>query len=84
MDIVVTFHTTHGVITGEKVLLADELPVEVSGLPPAISAGCGLCLRLQENQLEKALAVLGVHDIAIQGVYRQWQDTYHKIEEKEN
>lgn len=76
MTAVYTFYNTHGAITGEKAMLAENLPVEVINIPSAISAGCGLCLSLPESELQKGLNALNSHDVKTQQVYIRNKDEY--------
>lgn len=82
MEIVFTFYNTHSVITGEKAMLSQNLPVQVAEIPTAVSAGCGLCLRLPPEYLEQGFSALHSCHIAVQECYRQVQGEYEKIDEK--
>lgn len=69
MEIVFTFHNTYGAINGERLLLENGLAVRVMPLPACLGAGCGLCLRLPQADLDRALAILAGAAIEPQEVY---------------
>jgi hypothetical protein len=54
MEFMFTFATTRDAIEGEKLLLAAGLTVGVMPLPGQIGAGCGICLRVSPEELDKA------------------------------
>ena len=69
MEAVCTFHTTHGAIVGEKILLEAGIKVRVMALPSILGAGCGICLRIDAEALEDSSRLLAAADIHPQGVY---------------
>lgn len=69
MEAVFTFHNTHHAIRGEQILLEEGIKVKVMPLPDALGAGCGVCLRVGEDELDAALNLLARADIAPEGVY---------------
>lgn len=64
----------------EKILLNEHLKIDVAGIPSAISAGCGLCLRMSKENLATAFNLLTTQKITIQQIYIYDRDEYHKIE----
>jgi len=58
MEYIITFKNTHFAIKAEQKLLAKNLQVGVLPLPTQISAGCGICLKIQQGDLETALEEL--------------------------
>lgn len=71
MEAVMTFRDAHRVIRAEGVLLAEGVPVRVMPLPPAIRAGCGLCLRVAPERAAAALELLERSDAAPESLYRR-------------
>jgi predicted transcriptional regulator len=71
MEIVFTFHNTHGAIAGEQALMNGGLKVRVMALPSSLGAGCGLCLRVAEADLSRALDLLAGAGLEAQGLYRK-------------
>ncbi|MDR1045646.1 MAG: DUF3343 domain-containing protein [Candidatus Adiutrix sp.] len=71
MEIVFTFHNTHSAIGGEKALMNGGLKVKVMALPSDLGAGCGLCLRVEEADLSRALELLAGAGLAAEGLYRK-------------
>jgi hypothetical protein len=69
MEYLITFKNTNFAIKAEQALLAQSLPVGVMPLPPQISAGCGICLRLKENDIRQALQVLAAANIDEIGLF---------------
>ncbi|SHH60082.1 Protein of unknown function [Sporobacter termitidis DSM 10068] len=68
-EYIITFDNTSSAIKAEQYLLAARLRVGVMPLPSQVRAGCGICLRLPEEQIGAALEVLCGNSIADNGVY---------------
>ena len=75
MEYIVAFPNTHSAILAEQTLLNAGLPAGVMPMPAAISAGCGICLRLPENSAAEAYALLRQTGIPTDGWYRmeRWE-----------
>ena len=58
MEYIITFKNTHFAIKAEQKLLAKNLKVGVLPLPTQISAGCGICLKIYQDDLKTALEEL--------------------------
>ncbi len=71
MELVFTFHSTHGAIGGERVLLEGGLKVKVMALPSSLGAGCGLCLRVAAEDLAEARRLLAEVHIQPAGLYQK-------------
>lgn len=71
MELVFTFHSTHGAIGGERSLLEGGLKVKVMALPSSLGAGCGLCLRLAAEDLAEARRLLAEAHIEPEGLYQK-------------
>lgn len=71
MEIVMTFRTSHNAISGERVLEEGGLAVKVMPKPMALGAGCGICLRVDGNDLAQARELLATAGIAPQGCYEK-------------
>ncbi|MDR2892701.1 MAG: DUF3343 domain-containing protein [Deltaproteobacteria bacterium] len=69
MEIVFTFHSTHDAINGERLLLSGGVKVKVMALPSSLGAGCGLCLRVAKDELDRSRGLLSEVDIHPQAVY---------------
>lgn len=68
MEYVITFKNTNFAIKAEQSLLAKDLRASVMPLPSQIRAGCGICIRINEDDREQALAALaesGIDDIEL-------------------
>ena len=68
-EAILTFQSTHQAIGGEKTLIEASIPVRVMGLPGAIQAGCGLCLRIDPEDLAESKSLLAKKGIWIEGCY---------------
>lgn len=75
-DILFTFHNTHHSILAEKILLEANIPVKVMPMPEAITAGCGLCLRLPEEDGLSAYRLLKSSSISPRGIYKRQSGLY--------
>lgn len=73
MEYVLTFGNTNHSIKGEQTLLARQIDVAVMPLPPAIRAGCGLCLRIWADDLPAAREALDQAGVPIQDIYARRQ-----------
>ncbi|UQZ88405.1 hypothetical protein C4J81_03945 [Deltaproteobacteria bacterium Smac51] len=69
MEVVFTFHTTHAAISGERVLLENGVKVKVMPLPSSLGAGCGLCLRVDDSELEKSRQLMAAENIEPEDIY---------------
>ena len=69
MEIVITFARTNETIHSERILEEAGLTVQIMPLPSVIRAGCGLCLRLPQKQVQNATALLEQANIPVQGLY---------------
>lgn len=78
MELLYTFSNTHAVISAEQVLLSAGVPIKVMPVPNAITAGCGLCLRIAPEHSEQAEAEMIKQSIAIASVY-QMGDGFYKL-----
>lgn len=59
---VVLFDTAHDAIIGEKMMRA-HLPVALIPIPSQFSAGCGIVLRFEVEDVERIGALLREYDI---------------------
>ncbi|GLB28388.1 hypothetical protein LAD12857_03110 [Lacrimispora amygdalina] len=78
-DILLTFQNTHHSIMAETLLLGEKIPVKVMPMPEAITAGCGLCLRLPEGDCPKALEILEQGSIIPRGIYKKTAGEYSSL-----
>ncbi|HHV41305.1 MAG TPA: DUF3343 domain-containing protein [Clostridiaceae bacterium] len=69
MEYIITFANTNNAIKAESCLLNNEIQVSVLPLPPSIKAGCGICLRLKEDDLRLATQLLESCGIKNNGIY---------------
>ncbi|MDD2217244.1 MAG: DUF3343 domain-containing protein [Eubacteriales bacterium] len=69
MEYVITFKNTNFAIKAEQILLADRLRVTVMPLPSQIKAGCGICLRINPEQIGSALKILKSNHIGETVIY---------------
>lgn len=72
-DYLFTFENTHYAISAEN-LLVPEMPVKVMALPSSIGSGCGICLRIDKSNLEKAQTMLKKAEVSVEHVYEIIQD----------
>lgn len=70
MEYLITFPSSHLSILAEQLLLARNLKPRIMPLPPAIKAGCGLCLRIDQCDLTAATTILDHGGATPQEVYR--------------
>ena len=69
MEVVFTFSETAAAIKGEAALEEGGLAVKVMPRPPALGAGCGLCLRLPAAEAAAGLRLLTAAGLEAQGLY---------------
>ena len=58
MEYIITFKNTNAAIKAEQCLLEKSLRVSVLPLPAQIGAGCGICLRMDNDTARRALDAL--------------------------
>ncbi len=71
MEYVFTFTTTSLAIKAEQALLGAGLKITVMPLPSQIKAGCGLCLRVQKEDLQTARTLLREKEITNSEIYEK-------------
>ncbi|MDR2422565.1 MAG: DUF3343 domain-containing protein [Deltaproteobacteria bacterium] len=69
MEKILTFDSTGAALNGEERLKAAGIPVRVMARPNALGAQCGFCLRLDPEDLARALGVLRAANLTVRGVY---------------
>lgn len=69
MEYVFTFQGTQEAIFSEEVLNMENIKVRVMALPSEIQAGCGICIRVYPDDLEKSKKTLKKNKINHSGVY---------------
>ena len=69
MEYIITFKNTNAAIKAEQCLLEEKLHVGVIPLPSQISAGCGICLRLSQDEIQAALRILADAQIDETGLF---------------
>ena len=58
MEYIITFKNTNFAIKAEQCLLEKKLQISVMPLPSQIRAGCGICLRVNQDEIKLALKAL--------------------------
>lgn len=66
-EFIFLFHNTLGAIMGERTLLVAGLDVRVMPVPPSLGPACGIALRVNPEDAEKAGTLLGQ---SVKGAYR--------------
>lgn len=75
MEFIITFASTSQAIRAERLLLDAKLKIRVMALPGQINVGCGVCLRVEAQEIEQAMKIL--HDNQIGEI-----QVFQKIREK--
>lgn len=67
----VSFPSTHHAMAGEKIAesVCKEKEARLIPIPPEVSAGCGLALKLPSNMLELVLEALRKEGIQLEGAF---------------
>lgn len=68
-EVLFTFSGTSHAIGGESAMLGNGIKVKVMPLPPAIKAGCGICLRVSQEEVAPAKQALHSKGILFEGLY---------------
>lgn len=68
-EIVLTFKNTNHSVRAETALAEAGIAVRVMPLPAAISAGCGLCLRVDPEDAQRAIGLLERVQAPVLGAY---------------
>jgi hypothetical protein len=84
MEAIISFENVTQAIQAEQALLEAGFPVTVMPLPSSIRKGCGLCLRLPPERLEKAVSHLAQSGVSRSALFMRKDDgKIDPIEEKE-
>ncbi len=73
-----TFENSHLVLRAEKILELENVDIRVIPLPTEISAGCGLAIRCDLDNVNTILKTLECSDISYKGVYKVVRDGLDK------
>lgn len=79
MEIIAAFNSTSQAVKAEKVIKSASISVGVMALPGEIRAGCGLCLRIADGDLDKARDVFANSNISGVEFYVKGQGGYVKM-----
>ena len=71
---VVLFSSVHFVLRAEKLLKEKGFTCKVIPIPRHLSSDCGVCLRVQWEEREAILAILGAAGVKCEGVHRIDED----------
>lgn len=74
----VTFESTHSAIKAEKTLKKEGLKVKIIPVPTEISAGCGLSIRFNEEDLDKVKKIIKESVIEVSGYYSVKKNGFKK------
>ena len=69
MDGLISFFASHHAIRAETVLKRNGLAAQLIPGPKELSPNCGVALRFDYTQREKALAVIAAKNVRIDGVH---------------
>ena len=80
MDGLISFFASHHAIRAETVLKRNGMAVQLIPGPKELSPNCGVALRFDYTQREKALAVIAAKNVRIDGVhfYRPRTDDWNE------
>jgi len=70
-EYVLTFDNTNMAVKAEKVLLQAGLKISVMPIVPQISVGCGIALRVKQDELERCCEVLAENKVDVFCVYER-------------
>ena len=65
---VVLFHSVHGALGAEKLLVGAAIPHKLIPVPRHISSNCGFCLRFQWCDRERVEALLSGSKLGVEGI----------------
>lgn len=80
--IVFSFDSTHEAIKSEKALENCRLDGRLIPLPPEISAGCGLSLRIAVKDKVEAFNILKQAEVGISGIFKLRKEGIKRFVEK--
>ncbi|MDR2387324.1 MAG: DUF3343 domain-containing protein [Deltaproteobacteria bacterium] len=69
-EAIITFHSTAASIEAEDLLLSAQVAVRVMGRPNELGTDCGFCLKINLDDLTKALEIIKKANINIQKIYQ--------------
>ncbi len=68
-EIVITFDSTNQAIAGENSVFENGINASVMPLPSTLGAGCGMCLRVKEDEIKSTLIVLKENNVKYASAY---------------
>ncbi len=81
---IITFKSTHQAIRSETLMKKNSLNIKIIPLPTELSAGCGLCIKLDISQIQESLKLLNENNIEFSGYYKVLKQNFKKEIEKIN
>lgn len=72
--IVMSFKSTHDAIKAETLVKRNNVDARLIPLPPEVSAGCGLALRLKEEDKNRVIKILEESLVTPDGVYEMTKE----------
>jgi hypothetical protein len=66
-EFIFIFHSTHDAIMGERTLFSAGVDVKAMPVPSSLGPACGIALRVNPEEAEKAGTLLGQ---TVKGIYR--------------
>lgn len=80
--IVFAFDSTHEAIKSEKLLEEKNVNGRLIPLPPEVSAGCGLALRINKEIKDEVISLLTNNDVSIGKMYSLIKENGKRIVNK--
>ena len=74
MGYVISFGNTNSAIKAERCLLGRKINVGVIPLPSQIKGGCGICLRVGQSEISRALTALAEENIGGIGLFSRKEE----------
>jgi hypothetical protein len=69
VEIVLTYNSTKSALESEEKLLKEGFKVKVMARPVSLGANCGFCLRIESNEIDKAIIFLSKQGLKPEGLY---------------
>lgn len=80
--VVMSFKTTHDAIRGESLVKKENIDARLIPLPPEISAGCGLALRLLAEDKDRIKSIFNKGEVSIDGYFSMVKENGKRKVEK--
>lgn len=76
----ITFENTHSAMNGESILKSNNIKNIVMPTPTSITKSCGICLKIDEGEINKVIALVKENKMKAKNIYKKEEANFHIVE----